>query len=237
MVYDLFGDARTAIKFSASKYMRPIIDEITIRYSPAFRSSDRRDWTDVDYIPGTSTPSGLVLSTDGDDIAQENEIGPSNNPDFGAFGVRSNRSLDPNFQREYNWEYSASLQHEVVPGVSMTTAWYRRSQKQLWGTRNTLLSLSDYTLFQATSPIDGSAVDVYNLDPAQRGVETILDTNSDTNAQDYNGFELSFQARLPGGGTFFGGTTTERTILNTCDTDDPNDFRFCDQSQLKISRG
>ena len=233
-VYDLFGDARTALKFSASKYMRPIIDEITIRYSPAFRSSDRRDWTDVDYIPGTSTPSGLVLSTNGDDIAQKNEIGPSNNPNFGDFGVRANRTLDPNFQREYNWEYSASLQHEVVPGVSMTTAWYRRSQKQLWGTRNTLLSLSDYTLFQATSPIDGTPVDVYNLDIAQRGVENILDTNSDTNAQDYNGFELSFQARLPGGGTFFGGTTTERTILNTCDTDNPNDFRFCDQSQEDI---
>ena len=215
MVYDLFGDARTAVKFSASKYMRPIIDEITLRYSPVFSDSDRRDWTD----------------TNGNDIAQTSEIGPSNDQNF---GIRPGRTLDPNFQREYNWEYSASLQHELVPGVSVTTAWYRRAFYDMWGTENTLVETSDYTLFQATNPIDGTPVDVYNLDPAKRGLSNIRDFNSDTNSQVYNGVELSFQARIPGGGTFFGGTTTERTILNTCDTDDPNDFRYCDQSELDI---
>ena len=140
-VYDLFGDARTALKVSANKYMRPVIDEMTRRYSPVFSASDRRDWFDVDLIPGTSTPSGIVLATDGDDIAQDREIGPSNSADF---GLPSARTLDDNFEREYNWEYSASIQQEVVPGVSVTGAWYRRSFHDLWGTQDLLLELSDY---------------------------------------------------------------------------------------------
>ena len=228
-VYDLFGDARTAIKFSASKYVRPSVDEIARRYSPVFSASDRRDWLDTDLIAGTSTPSGLDMPTNGDDIAQDNEIGPSNEIGFGEV---ANRTLDDNFEREYNWEYSASLQHELLPGLSVTGAWYRRSYYDLWGTRNTLLSLSDYEEFQTASPIDGTPVTVYNLDPAKRGLVNTLDTNSDINSQVYNGFEASFMGRLTNGATWFGGTTTERVVFNDCDTDNPNDFRFCDQSAL-----
>ena len=231
LVYDLFGDARTALKFSASKYVRPLIDTITINYSPIAQDTDRRDWFDVDLIPGTSTRSGIAKPTDGDDIAQDNEIGPSNKQNF---GLKADREMDSNFEREYNWEYSASVQHELMRGMSVTGAWYRRSYYDLWGTRNTLLGLSDYTLFQTPSPIDGTPVDVYNLNPAKRGLQNILDVNAPTNAQVYNGFELSFQARIPGGGTFFGGLTTERTLYNTCDTDNPNDFRFCDEWDLDI---
>ena len=231
LVYDVFGDAKTAVKFSASKFMRHVIDEITIRYSPVFSSSDRRDWFDTDLLPGTSTPSGIVLATNGDDIAQDNEIGPSNNL---SFGKKAARTLDPDFEREYNWEYSTSVQHELIPGLSVTGGWYRRSYYDLWGTRNLELALTDYTLFQTPSPIDGSPIDVYNLALGKRGLQNILDTNSPTNAQVYNGFELSFNARIPNAGTWFGGVTSERTVLNTCDTDNPNNFRFCDQSQLDI---
>jgi len=229
MVYDVFGDARTAVKFSVNKYVRPIIDEIALRYSPVFSDSDRRTWFDADLIPGTDTLSGLGLATDGDDIAQNSEIGPSNDLSFGQRGARE---LDPNFQRENNWEWSASVQHEVLPGISLTTAWYRRVYKELWGTENTLLETTDYTLFQAPHPDDGTPIDVYNLNLSHRGLSVIRDFNSDTNSQVYQGFEVSFNARIPGGGTFFGGTTTERTLFNSCDTDNPNNFRYCDQPSL-----
>ena len=216
-VYDLTGDARTAIKFSASRYMRPSVDQIAIQYNiGSFSAQDRRDWNDIN----------------GDDIAQDNEIGPSNVVNF---GLRPNRTLDDDFQRENNWEYSVSLQREVIPGLSVTGAWYRRSYYDLWGTQNTLLALSDYEAFEAPSPIDGTPVTVYNLDPAKRGLVNTLDTNSNINSQVYNGFELSFNGRLRNGATWFGGTTTERVVYNDCDTDDPNDFRFCDQSALAES--
>jgi hypothetical protein len=38
------------------------------------------------------------------------------------------------------------------------------------------------------------------------------------------------QARLPNGGTLSGGWFTDRTQLVTCDTNDPNQLRFCDQT-------
>jgi hypothetical protein len=48
----------------------------------------------------------------------------------------------------------------------------------------------------------------------------------------YNGFDLTFNARLPRGGRVFGGTTTERTINNDCSTaaNNPNNLQNCDQS-------
>jgi hypothetical protein len=229
--YDVFGDARTALKLSASKYVRPVVDEITRRYSPVFSDSDRRDWFDVALTPGTDAPSGIPMPTDGDDIAQAHEIGPSNDA---GFGIRADRLLNNDFQREYNWEYSVSLQHEVVPGFSLTGGWYRRSYGDLWGTQNTVLETSDYTGFDVASPVDGSPVTVYNLNPALRGQGIIEDLNSKDNANVYNGFELSFDARLPNGGGFFGGLTSERSVLNNCETDNPNNFRFCDQSLLDI---
>ena len=50
----------------------------------------------------------------------------------------------------------------------------------------------------------------------------------------YNGFDVGFNARLPHGGRMFGGTTTERTLNNNCDTAiaDPNNLLYCDQANL-----
>jgi hypothetical protein len=50
----------------------------------------------------------------------------------------------------------------------------------------------------------------------------------------FNGFEVSFAARLPRGGTMFGGWSTEKTIAVNCAANDPNTFRYCDQSQFRI---
>ena len=231
LVYDLFGDAGTALKFSASKYMRNTVQRIAARYNPMFNDTDRRDWFDVDLIPGTSTRSGVAKPTDRDDIAQDNEIGPKNKANF---GILADRSRDPNLEREYNVELATSVQHQLRPGFSVTGAWYRRSFHDLEGTRNTLLSLSDYVAFDTPSPLNGEPVTIYNLNTAKRGLQHILDMNSNANSKVYNGFELSFNGRLPNGATWFGGMTSERIVEVTCDTDNPNLFRYCDQGKLGI---
>ncbi len=227
MVYDLFGDAKTALKFSASKYNQPIATAFAKRYNPTIYQSDRRDWFDTDLIPGTSVPSGRALPTNGDDIAQDNEIGPSNNLSFG-FGV--SRLPDPNLSRPHTWEYSISVQHELVPRVSVLGAWYRRSFKNLEGQVNVLLGLSDYRAFQTPNPLNGELITIYNLNRNKQGLVEIVDRNSDINAATYNGFEVSFTGRLENGAILLGGWSVERTVSITCDTDDPNRFRFCDQT-------
>src|SRR5439155_18761297 len=72
----------------------------------------------------------------------------------------------------------------------------------------------------------------YNLNRAKQGQVALVDKNSDINHTDYTGFELSFMGRLRGG-TLFGGWTTERTTVVSCDGPkivNPNALRFCDQS-------
>src|SRR5688572_17354388 len=106
--YDLFGTSKTALKFAFGRAMLPTTLGFADRYSPMVRANDTRTWADRDLL-------GRDLPTNGDDLAQDNEIGPSNNR---LFGIRSARNPDPTIQREYNLTYSAGLDHQVLPGVS-----------------------------------------------------------------------------------------------------------------------
>ena len=228
VVYDLFGNAKTAVKFSASRYNQPIATAFAKRYNPTVEQSDRRDWFDVDLIPGTSTRSGGSLPTNGDDIAQENEIGPSNNRNF---GVAVSRRPDPGLSRPYTWEYTVGVQHELLPRVSLLGAWYHRSFRNLEGQYNALIDVrADYTPFETINPVSGQPMTIFNLNREKQGLVDLVDRNSDINGRSYNGFEVSMTARLRNGGMVMGGWSVERTVGVTCDNDNPNQLLYCDQT-------
>ena len=234
IVYDLTGDAKTAVKGSVNKYNRNFTKDFTNRYNPLVLQSDTRNWSDCDFLPGTSTCSAKVLATNKDGIAQNNEIGPSNNS---AFGLTPARHADPNIKRPYDIEYSLGIVRQVMPGVSVTAAWYRRDTYNLEQQLNTLVSVSDYPSFTTPSPLNGEPVTIYNLNRAKQGLQDLLDTTAtDTSLArvGYNGLEVSFAARLPGGGNMFGGWSGDRLISVSCASYDPNTFRYCDQSQYGI---
>jgi hypothetical protein len=250
LVYDLTGDAKTALKFGANKYVRPMAGSFARRYNPMRgQQTDVRDWFDRDLVPGTSTRSGVSRPTDGDDIVQDNEIGPSNNRTFGVATAR--RPID-DIKREYNFEYTASVQRQLLPRLSVTAAWYRRQYYRLIGEDNLLLDPQrDYTAFQVANPLgNGEMITVYNLNPSKRGQVDILEYNSNTNTHISNDIEFSFNSRLPNGSTLFGGWSTHRNVAVTCDNDNPNgnsDYndlffdisfvrggRFCDERNLPI---
>jgi hypothetical protein len=251
VAYDLFGDGRTALKGGASKYMRPMAGSFVKRYNPARGiQTDARDWFDVDLVPGTTTTtrSGIARPTDRDGIVQNNEIGPSNNANFGKTAGR--RAID-DIRREYNLEISASAQHQISNNLSVTAAWYRRNYSRLITEDNTALSPSDYRAFQVVNPYNTSETfTMYNLDPAKRAAVDILEYNSDSNTHISNDFELSFNSRLPNGSVVFGGWTAQNNVEVTCDQENPNgssvadlyfDFlafqrggRFCDERNFNI---
>ena len=105
----MFGDGKTAIKAHAGKYMRAFSTVgFAAVYNPMVRQTDRRTWSD----------------RNGDDIAQDSEIGPVVTP-FNVSGV-INRCADPDIRRPYQWEYSLGLQRELVSGVSVSFNWVRR---------------------------------------------------------------------------------------------------------------
>lgn len=109
-----------------------------------------------------------MLSTNRDGIAQNNEIGPSNNSNF---GLALARHTDANIERPYDIEHSLSLVQELKPGVSVTGAWYRRDTYNLEQQLNTLISPADYASFSTPSPLNGEPVTIYNLNrpPGLRG--------------------------------------------------------------------
>lgn len=230
IAYDLFGDGRTAIKASVGKYVAGMglgNPEGVRNYDPtapvassagAAPMPDRRDWNDRDR-------QGRDLPTNGDDIAQDNEIGPSNNLNY---GLKTFRRFDPGAPRGYNIEYAASVQHEILPGVSASLFYMTRPYRNRLTSQNQLLTLTDYASFQVLSPLNGETITVYNLNRAKQGQVDLLDTASDINKRVYSGLHLVVRARLPRGGTLLGGWSAERTIAVTCDTINPNEFRFCD---------
>ena len=135
----------------------------------------------------------------------------------------------------YNIEYSASIQHELIPRVSVTAGWFHRDYKNLFRRRNTLQTFADYTPFTMWSPIDGSAITYYNVSIAKRTAVSTIDENAPDRKMWYNGLEYNFNARLGRGITLFGGGTMERTIAQVCDeTANPNLLLYCDQTQSGI---
>jgi hypothetical protein len=227
-VYDLFGNARTALKGSAHKYMARTGADFPGRYNPIGAASDRRNWFDCDLVPGsTSACSGRVLPTNGDDIAQDGEIGPSSN---NRFGLAPPRRADGEIENEYSWDYSFGVQHELAPRVAVTGSVYHIRFYNLQGASNILLTPADYVPFQVANPMGGEAITVFNLKPEKLGQSDIVDRTSSVNGRKYFGYEAAIEARLPNGGRVLGGWTMEKLLSTTCDNENPNAFRYCDQT-------
>ncbi|MEP7084271.1 MAG: carboxypeptidase regulatory-like domain-containing protein, partial [Betaproteobacteria bacterium] len=205
-VYDLFGNARTAIKGSVSKYMLPWSGGWAKRYDPFTTVSDTRTWTD----------------RNGNDIADDNEIGPSSNANF---GVSTGRTPAPDLSREYNIETAVGVQHQLLPRLSVFGGYFHRHFYNQEAQRNPLLTAADFSSFQVANPIgNGEMITLFNLNPAKatQYASQLVDVNSDINRTIFDGYEISFTARLHKRATVFGGWTNDRVITVTCDQYDPN---------------
>jgi hypothetical protein len=158
--YDLFGDGRTALKGSVGKFVHQLSTDFVNQYNPMFQSSDSRRWSDLNA----------------DDVAQDNEIGPSNNL---LFGIRPSRRWVEDLKREYNVEYALTVQRQVAQNVSVSVGYYRRTFHRLHIQDNLLVSPADYTPVNIASPLNGEQLAVYNLNPSKQGLVDIRDLNSD----------------------------------------------------------
>ncbi len=157
-----------------------------------------------------------------------------------AFGVRRNRNPDPNIKRPYQcvWDVGnpARAVRPAFPCRSATTsgAYYNI----IW-TQNLAIPASSYTLLTIPDPSSttGDTIPIYNAESDVVRRVNQLDTNSSNNTQVYKGVDASFNLRMPGGGSFFGGTSTGRTLTNTCDANnnDPNSAAFLRHQSIQRS--
>lgn len=222
--FDLFGNGRTAVKGSAGRFVAPEAVAIQIRYNPsglpgvsgAAATGDVRDWTD----------------TNGDDIAQESEIGPSRNP---AFGLRRNTNPDPNLTRGYDYLYNLTFEHELRQNFGLSIGYNRRSVRNLSWLDNEANVPEDYQLLMIADPRGGGEpLPVYQLFANRVRPLNEVEKNSNNNTRTYNGVDMFVRGRLSNGIVFSGGTSTGRIIAKTCDVENPNSLRFCDRSQYDI---
>ncbi len=234
-VYDVFGDARTAIKYSLNRYNAAASTGTTDNYTPLAITSRSLTWTDLN----------------GDDIAQ-GELGCT----FGAPGCEINfaslpsnfgaRSLNEygNYPRTWNLEHGLELQHELMPQLSVTVSWFHGNFHNLTTTINRTLQYSganpadnpNYTPFTVYNPLTGEAITAYGLNKNVAGAAVDnLDTVDPNRQQIYNSYNFEFRLRPGGGAQIFGGIAVERQLdVNCTAPDDPNDLRFCNDKNNNI---
>jgi hypothetical protein len=229
VVYDLFGNGKTALKYSLNRYnaSRTTGDANSgaQRYNPLATVSATLAWTDLNRDDIAQGERGCVYMTPGCEINFANL--PAN------FGNRALTTYDTNTARTWNLESGLEIQHELLPRVSVTASWYHGAFHNLLLNDNQLLTLNDWTPVSVFNPIDGTPLTIYNLNPAKKGQLSVLDTNGPNRKKSYDSYGAQFTARLPHGAMLFGGLGFERLIENTCDEpDNPNLLRFCDDAHL-----
>jgi carboxypeptidase family protein/TonB-dependent receptor-like protein len=237
MVYDVFGTAKTALKFGLNRYNESRTTFFANAYNPLAITGQNLSWTDLNRDDIAQGALGCTYLTAGCEInfAQL----PSN------FGSRALNRVDPDFKRTFNVETTAGIQHELLPRISVSANWYRRTFHRLRVTDNLLRTMSDYTPVSVFNPLTGQPFTIHNLNAAALPRIDNYDTNAGSGRKHvYTGYDVNVNARLPRGGTLFGGFVTERNLRNVCDEpDDPNMLLYCDDAdngipyrpQLKLS--
>jgi hypothetical protein len=189
----------------------------------------QRNWNDVngDYVP------------------QANELGPLSNAAFGTAIPAT--TYDPAILRgwdvrPYDWQASASITHEVRPGLGVAIGYFRTWFGNFTVTDNRLVTPADYDPYCITTPIDARLpggggqplCGLYDIKPSAFGKVSNVVTaasNFGTQTEVYNGVEFVVNAKFARGGILNGGVSTATTKTNTCFVvNSPQQLYQCNQS-------
>jgi hypothetical protein len=242
VAYDLFGNGKTALKFSANRYQQMGTTGLATTYNPIGLQSQQLAWTDGNKDDIAQGERGCVYLTAGCEI-NYGQLPTT----FGAVvpGCSmiatpgsipcGNAQIDPNAKRISTWNYNVGVQQQLLPRLSVSANWFHVDYYNLRVRNNVLQTFGDYSAQNVVSPLDGSVITIYNVSSAKRQQVQYLDQSAPNRKLWYNGYEFTFSARLPGGGTVFGGATTEQTLAVMCDEpSNPNNLLYCDQRKSGI---
>jgi hypothetical protein len=240
--YDVFGNGKTAIKASASRY-------VTASFMTAFTTA-------VNPLANGNNASRSWFDANGDFIPQGDPLNPLPNgeylgtidPNFGKSVVTTR--YDPSVSegwgaRPYNWEYSASLQHELLPRVSLEVGYFRRAFYNQTVTDNRDVTPADFDSFCIAAPVDsrlgsvsGSQIcGLYDIKPAKatltgNQVISFAKNYPGETSRTYDGVDVTVNARPTGRLFVQAGVSTGRTVTKNCAVvDNPMSLRFCEVRQ------
>jgi hypothetical protein len=240
VAYDVFGTGKTAVKVTLNRY---VTDESlgsgqnTIIGAPAFyfQYTAARTWTDAN---GNFTPDcgpdglggGATAAYDGRASGQDfcgQRTGASANFGTATIGTTADHDAVKGFgHRGHNWEFSTSVQQELVPGrVAVDVGFFRRWFGNFTVQDDVSRSASDYSSFTVTLPTDerlpdsGKTIGPF-FDAKTPGAPTnVVKLVTDSIGEQYEnwqGVDVNLSARLGGGALVQGGFSTGRTAQDNC---------------------
>jgi hypothetical protein len=231
--YDIFGTGKTAIKGGFGKYLAGLGGGEAKSLSPSNVTvqSAPRLWIDFN---GNGRPDCTLTNLFGA-LGTNGECGPLFDPNFGS--ARPTLAWDKAAAtgwgvREYSYQTSVALQHQLLPKLGLTVAYNRNDWRNKQAVVNTAVSASDFDKYCITAPTDSRLGDVsgkqvcgfYDVKASALGrpvsdvrkrVKDITGRNGEP-TEVFNGVDMAFDYRMGKGGFVGGGVAVGRTVVDSC---------------------
>jgi hypothetical protein len=235
--YDLFGTGRTALKVTLNKYLEGMgttgaggVPNVSDAPNPISRLNNQttRPWID----------NGVNGGIAGDFVPQCNLQDYTANGECGAlvnaaiFGtIVPGTTYDPDVmvgwgKRFYNWEFTGSVQHELMPRVSLNIQYARRWYGNFRIFDDRAISAADFDRFTMTVPTDsrlpnsGGSLTGFDLKPTAPATQQLFVTMADNfgeQTERFDAINVSVQARMQSGLVVQGGFGPGRQVTDDCD--------------------
>jgi hypothetical protein len=235
--YDLFGTGRTALKFTLNKYLEGMgttgaggVPNVSNSPNPISRLNVQttRPWTDNGANGGIA--NDFTPQCNLQDYAANGECGALINP--GTFAtIIPGTTYDPDLMQGWgrrfnNWELTASVQHELIPRVSLNVQYARRWYGSFRVVDDRALTAADFDRFTFTVPTDnrlpnsGATLTGYDpklTAPATQQLFVTRAKNFGDMTEKFDAINVSAQARLQNGLIVQGGFGPGRQVTDDCD--------------------
>ena len=236
VAYDVFGNGKTALKFNFGRYLAPATNDAPYtQNNPASRivTNASRNWQDGNgnYVVDCDILNPVAQATPGGDTCGALT---GNALNFGKAGANLTQ-VNPEIlrgwgTRRYDWQWGVDFQQELVPRVSLDVNYNRRWFGNFTVTDNQAVNPIDYEPWTILAPVDsrlpgggGYPITTYTQTAAAAAraplsYVTFESDFGDARTNYWHGVDLTVRARLGSGLTLQGGTSTGRSITDTCAT-------------------
>jgi len=237
ITYDLFGNGKTALKAHWGKYVLGL-SAGTGNPVGNLSTNATRSWTDngnyaIDCDP--KNPAAQDNRATGGDFCGANPNAlfglstPSTKWDPEAYTGWGNRG--------WNQTFSAGVQQEIAPRVSLDVSYYRRWAGNFTVTDNLAVAGADFTTYSMVAPSQDAfnaagakiplpddaagrtTTNFYDLNPNKVGQTNNLITlarNYGDQYEHWNGVDFTVNARMKNGVTLQGGLSTGKGTTDNC---------------------
>ena len=224
--YDVFGDGKTALKFSLGRYV-PFSTGATANPASNQASSANRNWNDANgnFIPDCVLDASVP--------GANGECGALSDAAFGQVRAGSTRYAEDALRgfnkQSFNWQSSVSVQQQLREGMALNVGYFRTWYGGFLATDNQAVTAAGYNTYCITAPVNsqlpgggGNQIcGLYDITPTLFGQVNNLVTKASNYGKQtdvYNGVDVTLTTRFAQSGQFSGGLSVGRTVTDNCYT-------------------